>query len=101
MKITLRIDGKEKEFVTDFISARKFRKALELNEKDKGKEVSLLESLDKLAEYVVTVFDNQFTLDELWEGIPAGKINSELMRIFNEVLGLEGLAVIDGQDEGK
>lgn len=101
MKITLRIDGKEKTFINDFVSARVFRKALELNEEFKNKS-NLVEQLDALAEFVVTVFDKQFTLDELWDGLPTGKFNTELMRIFNEVLALEGFALVGEQDdEGK
>lgn len=101
MKITLRIDGQDKTFVNDFISARIFRKALEANENFKGKQVTLLEQLDVLAEFVVNAFDKQFTVDALWDGIPTGKLNSELMRIFNEVLALEGFAISGGADEGK
>lgn len=100
MKITLRIDGNDKNFTNDFITARIFRKALEINESFKNGG-SLLEQLDTLAEFVVTAFDKQFTLDDLWDGIRTEKLNAELMRIYNEVLGFAGLTVQGSQDEGK
>lgn len=100
MKITLRLNGEDKTFVNDFVSARLFRKALELNEK--FKEISdLTEQFDLMEEYVVSVFNGQFTADDLIDGLPAGKYSSELMRVFNEVLALEGFAVQGTTDEGK
>lgn len=101
MQITLRIDGKDKTFVNDFVSARIFRKALETNENLRGKEVPLLEQLDVISEFVVAVFNNQFTLDELWDGLSTGNFNSELMRVYHEVLALEGYTITNDQDEGK
>lgn len=99
MQITLLIDGKEKTFTNDFVKARVFRNALKLNEKLRGFENNVTPELfDEMVEFVVAVFDRQFTIDEFYDGIEVSKMINEIMRIFNEVLNVGGLEV---KSEGK
>lgn len=102
MQITLKIGDKEKTFANDFVKARVFRHALKLNQELRNAEISV-ELFDKLVEFVVIAFNNQFTIDEFWDGIDADKLQNEVMRVFNEVLGLGGLAVQSdtGNEQGK
>ena len=105
MNITLKIDGKDKTFVNDFVSARLLRDALKLNENAAQKQQegthSITGQLDELAELVVKAFNNQFTLDELWDGLAIEKFQPELSRVFNEILGVGGYALQGTDDEGK
>ncbi|MDM5230173.1 phage tail assembly chaperone G [Lysinibacillus pakistanensis] len=104
MQITLKIDGQEKIFSNDFVKARVFRNALKMNEKmrKEGNEISV-ETFDEMISFVVHVFDNQFTIDDVWDGLEAGKLQEEIMRVFNNVLNIGGLETkpVQNNDEGK
>lgn len=103
MEITLHIDGKEKTFSNTFIKARIFRNALKLNEKmqKEGNNISV-ETFDEMVGFIVTVFDQQFTIDDIWDGIHANKLQSEIMRVFRGVLNTGGLDVqVPDDAEGK
>jgi N-acetyl-anhydromuramyl-L-alanine amidase AmpD len=104
MKVTLRIDGKEKQFLNEFVSARIFRNALKLNNqlKDVGSDISV-ELFDSMIEFVVAAFDKQFTIDDFWDGVEASNLQPEIMRIFNEVLSFGGLEIQNGEgnEQGK
>lgn len=103
MQITLRIDGQEKTFTNDFVKARVFRNALKMNEKmrEEGTEVSV-ETFDEMIGFVVNVFDNQFSVDDVWDGLEAGLLQNEIMRVFNSVLNIGGLETKSStDDEGK
>lgn len=100
MQITLRINDKEKTYTNGFVKARIFRNALKLNKELKNMADISVELFDSLVEFVVIAFDNQFTIDEVWDGVEAHKLQNEVMRIFNEVLGLGGLAVQGQSDVG-
>lgn len=92
MKITLRIDKKDTTFVNDFVKARVFRNALKMNEKmrNDGDKISV-ETFDEMIGFVVNTFDDQFTVDQVWDGIEAGNLQPEIMRVFNNVLNIGGL----------
>lgn len=103
MQITLRVNKEEKTFTNNFIKARVFRNALKMNEKMRGEgnEISV-ETFDEMIGFVVNVFDNQFTVDDVWDGLEAGKLNDEIMRVFNNVLNIGGLETKPSTDnEGK
>ncbi|MBU5342278.1 phage tail assembly chaperone G [Caldifermentibacillus hisashii] len=105
MKISLLIDGKEKTFTNDYVNARHFRNALKLNKefRELGLTIADEETYEKLSEFVVSAFNNQFTLGELEEGIKIENYLAELQRIFNEVLSLGGLELQsdEGNEQGK
>lgn len=92
MKIVLRINGEDKTFINDFVKARVFRNALKMNEKmrEEGNNISV-STFDEMIEFVVTVFDKQFTVDDVWDGLEAGNLQGEIMRVFNNVLNIGGL----------
>lgn len=89
MKIVLRMDGKDKTFVTDFVSARHYRDAILIHRKieanPKIKDEELFEIVFPL---IVSVFGNQFTVDDILDGIKYDKIIEESQRIFQTVLGV-------------
>ncbi|AHN22699.1 phage tail assembly chaperone G [Lysinibacillus varians] len=103
MQITLRINNEEKTFTNDFIKARIFRNALKMNEemRKEGNEISVV-TFDEMMGFIVNVFDNQFTVDELWDGLETGNFQDEIMRVFNSVLNMGGLETKPSTDnEGK
>lgn len=69
----IKIDGKDKEFKIGFISARMFKRTVELQEKAKGKDVDL-DLLDELVDYIVQVYGNKFTADEFYDGVDVSEI---------------------------
>ncbi len=71
MKITININGKDKEFKTDFISARMFRKSEELTRKHQNKEEV---DIDEIVDFIVQVFNNKFTIDEFYDGVDVSDI---------------------------
>ncbi|WP_369595766.1 phage tail assembly chaperone G [Lysinibacillus pakistanensis] len=92
MQITLRIDGNNKTFTNDFVKARVFRNALKMNEKmrEEGQAISV-ETFDEMVGFVVNVFDSQFTIDDFYDGVQANELQSEIMRVFNDVLNIGGV----------
>ncbi|MGE7020412.1 phage tail assembly chaperone G [Solibacillus cecembensis] len=105
MQITLKIEGNDKTFVNDFVSARLLRDALKLNEDTAQKKeegtYTATQQLDDLAEIVVKAFNHQFTLDQLWDSTALEDFQGELMRVFNKILGLGGYALNGAENEGK
>lgn len=104
MKIVLRMDGKDKTFVADFVTARHYRDAILIHRKieanPKIKDEELFELLFPL---IVSVFGNQFTVDDILDGIRFDKINEENQRIFHTVLGLlkENDELAEGNESGE
>lgn len=92
MKVIIKINGKDKEFKTDFISARMFRKSEELAKRHENKEEV---DLDEIVEFIVQVFNNKFTLDDFYDGVDVSDIfpifadvNKEIMERFQSKLNL-------------
>jgi len=85
MKITLKIEGQDKEFIQDFIPARMFRKTMEMQSKlTKGVDEK---ALDSMAGYVVEMFGNQFTLDQFYDGLDARRMVPTITDTIKEIVG--------------
>ncbi|MGH0944673.1 phage tail assembly chaperone G [Bacillus mycoides] len=84
MKLTLRINKEMKTFnLPVFIPARLIRQAPELADipNDPGPE-----DMDKMVQFVVKVFDEQFTLDQYWDGMDARKFLSTTSEVINTII---------------
>lgn len=103
MKIVLRINKEDKTFVNDFIPAICYKDALLIHRKIEAnpEEIKDEELLDDLVPFIVSVFDHQFTVDEVWKGIRYNKIFEEAQRIFHTVLGLLNEEDEEGNEAGK
>lgn len=73
MNITLVKDGEKKIFSQFFVSSRYMRKALELRTDMNLNDLSL-EDVDTVVNFVVEVFSNQFTFDDVYDGLEYHKI---------------------------
>lgn len=85
MQITLNIDNQERTFIAPFISTRKLRKAMALV-KDLNGDFNE-ETMDKLAEYLIEVYGNQFTLDQLYDGFPGNKFFKKAIDDITSITG--------------
>ncbi|MED1510346.1 hypothetical protein ABES96_28065 [Bacillus nitratireducens] len=84
MKLTLRINKEKKTFnLPEFIPARLIRQAPELADipNNPGPE-----DMDKMVKFVVNVFDEQFTLDQYWDGMDARKFLSTTSDVINAII---------------
>ncbi|PGT51071.1 hypothetical protein COD14_31020 [Bacillus cereus] len=84
MKLALIIDGEKQTFnMPGFIPARLIRQAPELAEipNNPGPE-----DMDKMVQFVVKVYGNQFTLDQYWDGVDARKFLSTTSDVINAII---------------
>lgn len=80
--LTLVIDGKNKTFTTPYISGLVWRTWLELQEKAENLQNLSVKELDDFVNLVVMAFDNQFTLDQFYKGIPFHKVMETIETLF-------------------
>lgn len=95
MKFTLFINGEEKTFSVPFVKGRMLRTALKMN-KTLGQKTDLDdEILDELVDFVCNVFDNQFTSDQVFDGLPVDGMFIKLQSVLSEVVkkALNGINV--------
>jgi hypothetical protein len=80
--LTLLIDGQEKTFTIPFVSGMIWRKWIELQEK--AEDIKFLKSteIDGFVNLVVMAFNNQFTLEQFYEGIPFEKVMPTVDLLF-------------------
>lgn len=81
LNITLVKDGEKKTYSQFFVSARFMRKALELR-KDLDFNNLSAEDVDTVINFVVAVFEKQFTLDDVYDGL---EYDSIIPTIFDDV----------------
>lgn len=86
MQLTLRINGENKTFTADFISARMFRRAVEMQKHFRGGELDE-NTLDEMVGFVTEVFGKQFTIDDVYDGVEASKIIDVIIQTINAVTG--------------
>lgn len=86
MDITLRIDKKNQTFTAGFISARMVRRTIEVSQGVNFENISP-EELDKLIDYIVELFGNQFTRDDVYDGLSSKDLIPTITKCINEVVG--------------
>lgn len=102
MKIILKIytgeivDGKEvtkeKTYISPPARGRMVRRAIEITE-EVGFANLKTADLDILVDYAVKLFNNQFTIDEFYDGIDAEQLLPTVMDCVNNVVGTIGAKV--------
>ena len=86
MKIILKIGGKDRTFVADFISARMLRKTIDIS-KNINFDALSADELDIMVDYLVQLFGKQFTIDDVYDGLPSKELIPKLIECINEVVG--------------
>jgi hypothetical protein len=84
MRIVLRIENEDKEFISDFIPGRVFREAVKAQSMLQNSDKLTDEELDGLVMLVVNTYGKQFTVDQFWDGIDARDV---MTTIVDTVLG--------------
>lgn len=69
-KITLLIDGKESEFTIPFVSGLAWRKYIEICDEAQDLKALTAEEMDKFVDLIVLEFNNQFTAEQYYKGLP-------------------------------
>lgn len=86
MDITLKIKGKDNTFKAGFISARMVRRTIEVSQGVNFENISP-DELDKLIDYIVELFGNQFTRDDVYDGLSSKELIPTITNCINEVVG--------------
>lgn len=92
IRIELRDDkGRKVVHEQDFVRARKVREAFEmLDQFDTGEIIGEAKRLDKMVEFVASVFDDkEVTTDAIYDGLAGPDTLKELNRVIDEVMGRE------------
>jgi len=99
LEIVLKINGKNKTYTAGFISARMVRRTIEVS-KEVNFDNILPEELDKLMDYIVELFGNQFSRDELYDGLASKDLIPTITKCINEVVGeVSSVTAGEGKNE--
>ena len=78
-----------KTYIAPAPKARMVRKAIELTEKTNFKDMKATE-FDNLVGFVVNLYGNQFTIDDVYDGLDANKLLPIILDCINKVVGSVG-----------
>ena len=68
--IRLKIEGKEKEFFESEMTAKTVRIAMDIQENTDFRKIKARD-LDTIIDFLVSAYGNQFTQDDVWDGLTA------------------------------
>jgi len=88
-RVFMQIVLNDKTFVAPSPKARAVRKAIELTKNIDFNDLAP-ENLDTLVGYVVDLFDKQFTIDDVYDGMDAEQLIPTLMECISSVVGKIG-----------
>lgn len=86
MEIKLKVDKKDKTYIADFISARMVRRTIEVSNGINFESLKP-EELDKLIDYIVELFGDKFTRDDVYDGLSSKDLIPTITKCINEVVG--------------
>ncbi|MBP1083506.1 phage tail assembly chaperone G [Bacillus capparidis] len=81
-KLTLLINGEEKNFTIPFVNGLVWRKFIELRGKTENLSDLKPEELDEFAGLVVFAFGDKFSLEEFYAGVPYDQVMSTIDGLF-------------------
>lgn len=82
----MEIKLKNKTYVASFISARMVRRTIEVSSSINFEKLTP-EELDKLIDFIVDLFSNQFTRDDVYDGLASRDLIPTITTCINEVVG--------------
>lgn len=84
MKLSLMINNEKQEFpLPDFIPARLIRKASEFNDALTNPSPT---DLDKMVDYVVSVYADKFTRDDFYDGLDARSFLTTIQGVITSLV---------------
>lgn len=86
MILTLTIDGKERMFAHKTIMTRTLKKLVEMQTRINFYRMNP-DQMDELVSLIIEVFNDQFTLDEFYDGLPVEVYNDVIDDFFFTVMG--------------
>lgn len=86
MKITLMIGEAEKTFHAPFVKGRVLRNFIKL-QKEKNINDMDTETIDSTIELIVDAYNNQFSIDDFYDGIDARQIIPVIRKFIGEISG--------------
>jgi len=99
MTITLIIEGKERTFVNDFVSARMLRRTIAIAKSVHFEDITV-DELDTLVQYLVELYGNQFTVDDVYDGISSADLIPVLSSSIQDVVhGMADATAGEGKNE--
>jgi hypothetical protein len=96
MNLTLRIDGQERKFVSSFIPALAYRQLLEMNKRMNFNDLSA-DELDEIVNLIRGIFENQFSVDEFYDGLPVQQLGPTMMEAFETINGITNDEELSGK----
>ena len=85
MQLNLKIENKTRTFMPTFISGRIVRDVTKVLPKLQEGNITT-ELLDELVGMMIVIYNNQFTVDEFYDGIEAHKLLSTITETLNFVM---------------
>ena len=82
----MQIKLRNKTYVASFISARMVRRTIEVSSGINFEKLTP-EELDKLIDFIVDLFSNQFTRDDVYDGLASKDLIPTITTCINEVVG--------------
>lgn len=77
----------EKTYVVGIVTARKLRRALEIS--SQVEEMTDLEANDEMIDYIVDVFEKQFTADDVLDGVASDELDEVIRNVMDQITGAE------------
>lgn len=82
----MKIELNGKTYTSNKVKTRVFRRALEISESVNFNNLKVSD-LDKLIGFVCELYGNQFSIDELYDGLEADKLISTFSESMNGIIG--------------
>nr|MDH3077266.1 hypothetical protein [Bacillus velezensis] len=98
IKLWFEDEKKFKTFIAPRTNTKTLLEALRLNaeaEKTADNLEKSIKILEKQPQFIVGIFRNQFTYDQLFEGLESFEVAKEVSRILSEVAGYKEIEVAD------
>lgn len=86
MQLTLTMNQVPRTFQNGVVSARMLRRTIEITQTMDFDAMSV-EDLDTMVGYLVELFQHQFTIDDVYDGLASKDLIPTLVACINEVVG--------------
>ncbi|CAI6266361.1 hypothetical protein NRS6085_09835 [Bacillus subtilis] len=98
IKLWFEDEKKFKTFIAPRTNTKALIEALRLNaeaEKTADDLEKSIKTLEKQMQFIVSVFQNQFSYEELFEGLGSFEVGKEVSRILSEIAGYKEIEAFD------